>query len=62
MNRLVRQYLPKGTDLAVYSLEELDAITDKINNRPREGLGARSLLSVYREMLANSQQHSMRIY
>ena len=39
MNGLVRQYLPKGTELSVYSQEELDAIADEINNRPRKGLG-----------------------
>nr|WP_234688507.1 hypothetical protein [Comamonas aquatica] len=39
MNGLVRQYLPKGTDLSIYSQEQLDAIADEINNRPRKGLG-----------------------
>jgi IS30 family transposase len=39
MNGLVRQYLPKGTDLYFYSQEELDAIADEINNRPRKGWG-----------------------
>jgi hypothetical protein len=39
MNGLVRQYLSKGTDLSVYSQEELDAIADEINKRPRKGLG-----------------------
>ena len=39
MNDLVRQYLPKGTDLSIYSQEQLDAIADEINNRPRKGLG-----------------------
>jgi hypothetical protein len=41
---------------------QLDAIADEINNRPRKGLGVRSPLSVYRELLANSQQHSMLIH
>ena len=37
-NGLVRQYLPKGTDLSGYSQEQLDAIVDEINGRPRKGL------------------------
>ena len=49
-NGLVRQYLPKGTDLSIYSQEQLDAIADEINNRPRKGLGVRSPLSAYREL------------
>jgi IS30 family transposase len=57
-NGLVRQYLPKGTDLSGYSQEQLDAIADQINNRPRKGLGVRSPLAVYRELLLNSPQHS----
>jgi len=62
MNGLVRQYLPKGTDLSVYSQEQLDAIADEINNRPRKGLGVRSPLSVYRELLLNTPQHSTLIH
>ena len=62
MNGLVRQYLPKGTDLSIYSQEQLDAIADEINERPRIGLGVRSPLAVYREMLINSPQHSTLIH
>lgn len=62
INGLVRQYLPKGTDLSVYSQEQLDAIADEINNRPRKGLGVRSPLAVYRELLLNSPQHSTLIH
>ena len=55
-NGLVRQYLPKGNDLSVYSQEQFDAIADEINNRPRKGLGVRSPLTVYRELLINSSE------
>ena len=61
-NGLVRQYLPKGTDLSVYSQEQLDAIADQINGRPRKGLGVRSPLAVYRELLLNSPQHSTLVH
>ena len=62
MNGLVRQYLPKGADLSIYSQEQLDAIADEINNRPRKGLGVRSALAVYRELLLNSPQPSTLIH
>ena len=62
MNGLVRQYLPKGTDLSVYSQQQLDAIADEINNRPRKGLGVRSPLAVYRELLMNHPQHSTLVH
>ena len=61
-NGLVRQYLPKGTDLSIYSQEQLDAIADEINGRPRKGLGVRSPLAVYRELLINNPQHSTLVH
>lgn len=36
---LVREYLPKGTDLSKVSDREIQAIQDKLNNRPRKCLG-----------------------
>lgn len=62
INGLVRQYLPKETDLSGYSQEQLDAIADQINNRPRKSLGVRSPLAVYRELLINNPQHSTLIH
>jgi len=37
-NGLLRQYMPKGTDLARFSQEELDQIAWKLNTRPRKSL------------------------
>lgn len=38
-NRLIRQYLPKLTDLAKVSDAKIQWIQDRINTRPRKGLG-----------------------
>jgi IS30 family transposase len=38
-NGLLRQYFPKGTDLARYSREELDTVAAELNGRPRKTLG-----------------------
>ncbi|MEV6712640.1 IS30 family transposase [Lentzea sp. NPDC051208] len=41
-NKLLRQYLPKGTNLSTFSQDDLDAIAAKLNNRPRKCLGFRT--------------------
>src|ERR1700693_5646604 len=46
-NGLIRQYLPKGMDLAKITQDELDVIAAKLNNRPRKMHKFRSPLEVF---------------
>ena len=46
-NGLIRWYLPKGTDFATVSDEEVAAIEWALNNRPRKRLGWRTPLEVW---------------
>ena len=50
-NGLLRQYLPKGIDLSVYSQAELNQIALSLNTRPRKRHDFRTPLQVYNEHL-----------
>ena len=51
INGLIRQYLPKGTDLSVHSQEALDAISYQMNIRPRKRFGYKCPIEVITEVM-----------
>jgi IS30 family transposase len=53
-NGLLRQYLPKGTDLSVHSAEDIARIARSLNNRPRKTLGYMKPSEKLAELLAHT--------
>ncbi len=56
INKLIRQYILKGSDISKYSNEYIKEIEVKLNNRPRKGLGYKTPLEV---MVENNQFKSL---
>jgi transposase, IS30 family len=54
-NGLLRQYFPRGTDLARHSADDLAAVAAALNSRPRKTLGWRTPAEVLDEHLAAAE-------
>lgn len=52
INKLIRQYIPRGSDISRYSDRYIREIETKLNNRPRKSLGYKTPLEV---MINNNQ-------
>jgi len=61
-NGLLRQYLPKGTDLSIFSQEELDAIAWKLNTRPRKSLGFKCPAQLFTPDAFDFRQHHAALF
>jgi IS30 family transposase len=56
-NGLLRQYLPKGEDLIIFSQLELDRIAWQINTRPRKSLGYKCPAELFTPEAFDFKQH-----
>jgi IS30 family transposase len=54
-NGLIREYLPKGTDLSIYTPAQLQEIEDALNDRPRKRLGYRTPREEYARLLIENE-------
>jgi IS30 family transposase len=55
-NGLLREYFPKGANLARYTTEQVAAVAEQLNNRPRKRLGFRTPNEVMHDILIKDQQ------
>jgi IS30 family transposase len=55
-NGLLRQYFPKGTDLARWNADELEAVAIALNSRPRKTLGWKTPAEALNEHLLSVQK------
>ncbi len=58
-NGLLRQYMPKGTDLSLLNEDDLDNIAQSLNNRPRETLGFMKPSERLSELLGAARKRGM---
>ena len=61
-NGLLRQYLPKGTDLSRYTQAQLDAIAWQLNTRPRKSMGFRCPAELFTPEAFDFKQHHAALF
>ena len=61
-NGLLRQYLPKGSDLSGFTQKELDDIAWKLNTRPRKSLGFKCPAELFTPDAFDFKQHHAALF
>jgi transposase, IS30 family len=61
-NGLLRQYLPKGSDLSGFAQVELDEIAWKLNTRPRKSLGFKCPAELFTPDAFDFKQHHAALF
>ena len=51
-NGLLRQYLPKGIDISIYSQAKLNTVARQLNERPRKTLGFQTPAEMFSQTVA----------
>ncbi len=61
-NGLLRQYLPKGSDLSIYTQKELDQIAWNLNTRPRKSLGYKCPAELFDPETFDFKEHHKQLF
>lgn len=61
-NKMIRQYIPKGSDISCYSHQYVTMIIQRINSKPRKSLGYKTPMEVMLENNLLNKKRAKRLY